>query len=260
MLDSLYIGASGMYAQQTKIDVVANNLANVNTAGYKKNRVDFEDLLYHNIARANGMIGAPNNSYRLGAGAAIANTDKVFTAGALKKTNQPLDMAIRGQGFFEVTLPDGSLGYTRNGAFQVDTQGRLTTANGNPLNPSIQVPSDATSVKVSPTGLVTAVEPGQSKPVEIGQMEVSTFVNPDGLKAQGNNIYLPTASSGAANPSTPSQNGTGKIAQGYLEGSNVNLINQMMDLIMAQRAYEINSKVVQASDQLLSISDGLYHG
>lgn len=260
MLDSLFVGASGMYAQQTKIDVVANNLANVNTAGFKKNRVNFEDLLYHNIARANGLIGNPGNSYSLGAGAAIAATDKIFTPGDVKKTGQPFDLAIKGQGFFEVTLPDGSLGYTRNGAFQVDPQGMLTTSDGYPLSSSIQVPADATNVTISPSGQVSVTEPNQTGPVVIGQLNLDTFVNPAGLQAQGNNIYIPTASSGAATPSEPAQNGAGEIAQGYLEGSNVNLINEMVDLVMAQRAYEMNSKVVQASDQLLSISNGLYRG
>lgn len=260
MLDSLYIGASGMYAQQTDINVVANNLANVNTAGFKKNRVNFEDLLYHNIARSNGLIGSQGNNYRLGAGASIASTDKVFTVGDLKKTDQPLDLGIRGQGFFEVTLPDGSLGYTRNGALQINTQGALTTADGYPLSANIQIPTDATNITIDPTGIVTATEPNQTSPVQLGQIEVATFVNPAGLQAQGSNIYIPTANSGVATLNQPSQNGTGSIAQGYLEGSNVNLVNEMVNLIMAQRAYEMNSKVVQASDQMLSISNGLYRG
>lgn len=260
MLDSLFVGASGMYAQQTKIDVVANNLANVNTTGFKKNRVDFEDLLYHSVARTNGLIGSPNNSYRLGAGATVANTNKIFTAGDIKKTNQPLDLAIKGEGFFEVTLPDGTLGYTRSGAFQVNPNGMLSTSEGYPLSGSVQIPSDATNVTITPTGQVQVTEPNQTGPVQVGQIDLATFVNPAGLQARGNNIYLPTTNSGAASPTPPAQNGAGDLAQGYLEGSNVNLINEMINLVMAQRAYEMNSKVVQASDQLLSISNGLYRG
>jgi len=257
MLDSLYIGASGMHAQQLNIDVVANNLANVNTSGYKRNRIDFEDLLYRNVIKANGLIGSADNVHRLGVGAAITSTDKVFTLGDIKKTDGALDFAIRGQGFFEVALPDGSRGYTRSGAFQVNRDGLLTTSDGNLLTPSIQVPADASSVSIDVNGRVFAKVANESQPIEIGQLELANFMNPGGLNPLGSNLYVPTQKSGDAVSSIPGENGLGTIAQGFLESSNVKLVEEMINLIIAQRAYEINAKVVQASDELLSISNNL---
>lgn len=254
MLDSLYIGATGMSAQQTNIDAIANNLANVNTSGFKRNRVDFEDLLY----RAAATGAATATPAPAGMGTAIAGSSKVFTVGDVKKTEQPLDIAIRGQGFFEVQMPDGSSVYTRSGAFQVNSDGMLSTQDGHLLNGSLQLPPDTTSVRIDADGRVTATVPGGRNAVEVGQIELVNFVNPAGLRPIGENLYVATQGSGDPLRGAPGQNGTGTLAQGFLEASNVQLIDEMINLITAQRAYEINAKVVQASDELLSIGNGLF--
>lgn len=256
MLDSLYIGATGMHAQQQNIDIVANNLANVNTAGFKKNRVEFEDLLYRNVARATAA-GETETVYRLGVGTAISGTEKVFTVGDMKRTDAPLDLAIRGPGFFQVTLADGTTGYTRNGAFKVNSDGTLITADGHALFPVIQVPPDATSILVEPDGRVLAMVPNDTRPIEMGKIELANFLNPGGLTPTGDNTYLQNARSGEPMLASPGENGVGQIAQGFLESSNVKLVEEMINLIMAQRAYELNAKVVQASDELLSMSNNL---
>ena len=258
MIDSLYIGATGMHAQQMSIDVISNNLANVNTTGFKKSRVDFEDLLYRNVVRGNGLIGSTDNTHSLGTGAAMAGTGKVFTMGDIKKTDGPLDLAIRGQGFFEVVLPTGDLAYTRSGVFEINRDGMLATSDGNRLSTSIQIPTDATSIVVEATGRVSANVVGETKPVEIGHLELATFTNPEGLSPLGDNLYVATLKSGDALRSNPGENGTGTLAQGFLEASNVKLVDEMISLILAQRAYEINSKVVQASDEIMSITNNLY--
>lgn len=259
MLDSLYIGATGMQAQQMNIDTVANNLANVNTAGFKRGRIDFEDLLYRTVATA-GMTtsGQALALNKMGMGTAIASTSKVFTEGDIKKTGEPLDLAINGQGFFEISMPDGSLSYTRNGAFQLNADGVLVTRDGQPLNTSIQVPVDMTSLRVDPDGRVFATVAAEKLPVELGQIELISFQNPAGLSAVGDNLFVTTDRSGGAVVSRPGENGVGVLSQGYLESSNVRLIDEMIGLIVAQRAYEINAKVVQASDELLNISNSLY--
>jgi flagellar basal-body rod protein FlgG len=258
MIDSLYIGATGMHAQQMGIDVISNNLANVNTNGFKKSRVDFEDLLYRDTIRANGLVGNPDNVHRLGMGAAVAGTGKVFTAGDIKKTDDPLDLAIQGQGFFEVVLPTGELGYTRSGAFEINRDGMLSTADGYQLSGSLQVPVDATGIVVEANGHVLANVVGESRPVEIGHLEIANFPNPGGLTPLGDNLYLPTQKSGDPIRGIPGEIGLGFVAQGFLEASNVKLVEEMISLILAQRAYEINSKVVQASDEIMSITNSLY--
>lgn len=259
MLDSLYIGATGMQAQQLNIDTIANNLANVNTSGYKRSRIDFEDLLYRNVSAAatgGGMPAAANG--RMGMGAAISGTSKVFTEGDIKQTGEQLDVAINGAGFFEVTLPGGGVAYTRSGALQLDRDGMLITQSGQPLAANIQVPPDARQVRIDADGRVYAVMTGDDKGIEIGQIEIVTFTNPAGLSAVGQNLFTTTDRSGDAHINHPGEGGSGVIAQGYLESSNVRLIDEMVALIVAQRAYEINSKVVQASDEMLSIGNGLY--
>ena len=257
MIDSLYIAASGMHAQQLNVDVIANNLANVSTGGFKKNRVSFEDLLYRDVAKANGLVGSSDAVYRLGVGTAISGAGKVFTQGDLKKTDAPLDVAVRGQGFFEVVLPDGSYGYTRSGSFQINKNGFLTTADGNALKASVQVPSDAKEIVVQPDGQVLASIPGEKNMVAIGQIELANFVNPSGLNPLGDNLYQPTENSGQVSYGKPSDVGFGSLSQGFIESSNVKLVEEMINLIVAQRAYEINSKVVQASDELLTMSNNL---
>lgn len=259
MLDSLYIGATGMQVQQLNVDTVANNLANVNTVGYKRSRIDFEDLLYRNVATTSqtGAADAAREGGK-GMGAAVASVGKVFTVGDVKKTDEPLDLAISGQGFFEILMPDGTLAYTRNGAFQVNAEGVLTTRDGYPLNGSIQLPTNVKSIQIDTNGRVLATVAGESGAVELGRIELTMFQNPGALTALGDNMFVPTEHSGTATPQVPGENGAGMLRQGFLESSNVRLIDEMVALIVAQRAYEINAKVVQASDELLSISNGLY--
>jgi flagellar basal-body rod protein FlgG len=258
MLDSLYIGASGMQAQQFNIDAVANNLANVNTAGYKRSRIDFADLLYRSVATGRTTTDQPVGAGRLGMGAAVVGTGKVFTLGDTKQTDGPMDLVINGQGFFEVVMPDGDLAYTRNGAMRLDRDGNLVSQNGYALASGIQVPVDSTQVLVDADGRVFATVAGEQDPVEIGQIQLANFTNPAGLTPVGDNLYQATDNSGDPVVGLPGENGTGTLAQGFLEGSNVRLIDEMVNLILAQRAYEINAKVVQASDEMLSISNNLY--
>ena len=258
MLDSLYIGASGMQAQQFNIDAVANNLANVNTAGYKRSRVDFSDLLYRTVASGKTATDQPIGAGRLGMGTSVAGTGKIFTVGDTKQTDGPMDLVINGQGFFEVVSPDGSLAYTRNGAMRLDRDGSMVNQNGYALSSNIQVPVDSTQIRIDAEGRVYATVAGEKDPVEIGQLQLANFTNPAGLSPIGDNLYLATENSGDAVVGNPGENGTGMVAQGFLEGSNVRLIDEMVSLILAQRAYEINAKVVQASDEMLSISNNLY--
>jgi flagellar basal-body rod protein FlgG len=260
MLESLYIGATGMQAQQANLDVIANNMSNVNTTGFKRNRLDFEDLLYRALPGTRSAAGPTVT----GMGTGVATTDKMFTVGDVKQTSEPYDLAIRGQGFFEVTLPDGSSAYSRNGVFHLASDGTLVNQDGYPLAANIVVPNGATAVTIGTDGTVQATVASQSKPVTLGQIDLATFVNPAGLQPLGDNLFLATSEGSSANNSgdpqmaTPGKEGAGQIAQGYLEVSNVNLIDEMVNLVIAQRAYEVNSKVVQASDQLLNLSNNLY--
>jgi flagellar basal-body rod protein FlgG len=256
MLDSLYIAATGMQAQQLNVDTISNNLANVNTNGFKKNRVTFADLMYREVARGNRPFGLGGGN-RYGVGVGVAATGKLFTAGDVKKTDQPLDLAIRGKGLFEVTLPDGSLAYTRGGSLQLDKDGVLTTAEGYALNPNIRIPTDATTLTVDAAGKVTATIPDEAEPVEVGTLTLVDFVNPTALRPLGDNLYVPTEKSGDALPGKPGEQGLGLIAQGFVEASNVQLVDEFVNLIVAQRAYEANSKAIQASDEMLSITNNL---
>jgi flagellar basal-body rod protein FlgG len=257
MLDSLFIGATGMQAQQTQVDVISNNLANVNTMGFKRNRVSFEDLLYRGIARTNGIAGSQLGISRLGVGTAVSATGKVFVDGDLKETDAPLDVAIQGDGFIEVELPDGSSAYTRAGSLQVNADGLLTTIDGDVLHPDIRIPSDATAISIDKTGKVTATVPNESAAVDVGQIEMARFVNPGGLNPIGKNLYVANDKSGDAIIGKPGDSGFGTLSQGFLETSNVKLIEEMVNLVVAQRAYEINSKVVQAADEMLGLSNNL---
>jgi flagellar basal-body rod protein FlgG len=259
MLESLYIGATGMQAQQANLDVIANNMANLNTAGFKRNRLEFEDLLYR------ALPGTRSTSSPLvtGMGTSVAVTDKMFTVGTVNQTSQPYDLAINGQGFFELTMTDGSSAYTRNGVFHESSDGTLVSQDGYPLSAKIVVPADATAVTIGADGQVRATVPSAQQPVNLGQIELTTFVNPAGLKPIGDNLYQATSDgdsqsdSGEPQVTVAGQNGSGTLAQGYLEASNVNLIDEMVNLVIAQRAYEVNSKVITASDQLLSLSNNL---
>jgi flagellar basal-body rod protein FlgG len=258
MLDSLFVAASGMHAQQTQIDTIANNLANVNTSGFKKNRVNFEDLMYRNISgNSNRLLGYVDPGMKIGAGAAISTSEKIFTQGDSKKTDRSLDVAIQGSGFFEVALPDGSYAYTRTGSFRVNNEGLIVNSDAYVLNPLIQVPNDSESVTISSDGIVTVKLPNETQEMEVGRIDLANFINVSGLNPVGNNLYLPTKESGDVLYGTPGQNGIGTLAQGYLESSNVSLVEELTNLMMAQRAYEINSKVAQASDELLGLVNNM---
>lgn len=257
MMNSLHIAATGMHVQQHTIDVIANNLANMNTTGYKKTRIGFEDLMYGQIARNNGLLGVGGASMRLGMGAGVASSGKVFVEGDIRTTDNPLDMAIRGDGFFEVLMPDGSQAYTRTGTFQIDSEQMLVTSDGYMVNPMINVPSDTEALLVTSDGKVMARLAGDDEPTEIGQIELAKFANPAGLDPVGDNLYRPSHLSGDALYAMPGEDGAGLVAQGFLESSNVQLVEELTQLMLAQRAYEVNSKVIQAADQLLGIINNL---
>ena len=255
MLDSLYIAATGMQAQQLNVDTISNNLANVNTTSFKRSRVSFEDMLYRETGRR-ALLGA-DAAARFGVGVAVSDTTKLFTDGELRKTDAPLDVAIRGQGFFEVLLPDGSRAFTRSGALTVNKDRLLATADGNVIAPSLEIPADATAITIDSAGRVTATVPGEAQPVEVGQFELARFVNPGGLTAIGNNLYLATDKSGDALHGKAGEESFGTLAQGFLEASNVKLVDELVALLLAQRGFEVNSKALQASDEMLSLINGL---
>jgi len=256
MLDSLYVSATGMQAQQLNVDTVANNLANVNTTSYKRSRVAFEDLLYRELGRRNALLGEASAA-RFGAGVAVADTAKLFSDGALQQTGQPLDVAIQGAGFFEVLLPDGSRAFTRSGTLQVTPERLLADADGHVISPSLEIPQDATDIQIDQTGHVTATVPGQSNPAEVGQIELARFVNPAGLTPIGNNLYTATDKSGDPLTGKPGEEGFGTVSQGFLEASNVKLIDELVGLVLAQRGFEANARAAQASDELLSLINNL---
>lgn len=260
MIRALWTAASGMQAQQKNIDVVANNLANVNTTGFKRSRADFQDLIYQNLK----TTGAPSTNttqvptgIQIGLGTRLAAVTKLFTPGDFTQTGNELDIAIEGDGFFQIQQPDGSTAYSRAGAFKKDSTGRVVTSDGYPLLPEIVIPSNATKINIGNDGTVSVMQAGQSTPTSIGNIQLAAFSNPSGLSSLGKNLYMPSDSSGAATAATPGQNGLGTIAQGSLEMSNVNVAEEMVNMIVGQRAYEINSKAVQASDEMLQTANGL---
>jgi flagellar basal-body rod protein FlgG len=251
MIDSFYIGATGMSAQQVFIDTIANNVSNINTTAFKKGRVTFEDLFYRRLNAAAPLALDPNMN-EVGMGTAIGKTDTVFTAGNLVQTGNSLDLAIKGDGFLEVTDNAGNRYYTRLGALQLDSSGNLQTANGYALVSKIRVPSDATQVTVAQDGTVTAMVSGQNQPVQLGQIELANFVNVGGLQSIGEGLYVATDSSGQPFYAVPGEDGVGSLSQGYLESSNVDLNSELLNLVVAQRAYQLNSRVVQISDDVLN--------
>lgn len=260
MLKSLSTAATGMQAQQTNMDVIANNMANVSTMGFKKSRAEFEDLMYQTVKEpgsASGLNAISPNGVQIGHGVRTASVQKDFEIGAAKITKNALDLQIDGSGFFPIQLPDGQIGYTRDGAFKKDPNGRICDRNGNPLQPEIVIPPNASGIEISASGQV-AVSIGMSQvPQNIGQIELVNFVNPAGLKALGKNVFVPSGSSGLPQQGQPGTNGLGQVAQGQLEMSNVNIVDEMVNMITAQRAYETNSKVIQASDQMLQYMNQL---
>jgi len=259
MIRALWTAASGMQAQQLNIDVIANNLANVNTSGFKKSRADFQDVMYQNVK----TTGAPSTSstqaagIQIGLGTTPAAVTKVFTAGNTTQSGNELDIAIQGDGFFQIQMPDGTTSYTRSGSFKRDGQGRVVTSDGNPLMPEIVVPNNATKISIGTDGTVAVVQSGQTSPTTIGTIQLATFQNPAGLTSIGRNLYQQTDSSGDPTTGTAGQNGIGTISQGFLEMSNVSVMEEMVNMIVSQRAYEINSKAVQAADEMLQQANNM---
>lgn len=253
MIRAMRTAASGMSAQQIQIDTVANNLANVNTTGFKRTRIDFQDLMYQSVRQAGTPAGDGQvpTGLQVGLGTRAAATQKIFSQGVFEKTDNPLDLVIEGDGFFQVTLPDGTVAYTRDGAFKRDSTGSLVTSDGFKLEPSIVIPPEATSVSVSPEGMVSVTVPGATEAQEVGQITLTRFVNPAGLQSTGRNLMLATASSGDPVTGNPGIEGTGTLAQGFLEKSNVEVVEEMVQMISAQRAYEINSRVIRGADEML---------
>lgn len=254
MIKSLNTAATGMQAQQVNMDTIANNIANTNTTGFKKTRAEFEDLLYQNIKEpgsASGMNAVSPTGVQVGLGVKTGSTNKDFSLGSVKTTNRDLDVSIQGKGFLQMMKPDGTLAYTRNGELHRNADGRLTDFNGNVLQPEITIPQDTIEMKISTQGEVEVIRNGDTAPEVVGQIEIATFVNPTGLKALGGNLFSATAASGEATVGTPNQGHFGAIGQGELETSNVNIVEEMVNMITTQRAYETNSKVIQASDQML---------
>ena len=254
MLRSLWISKTGLEAQQAQMDVISNNLANVSTNGFKKSRAVFEDLLYQNIrqpgAQSTQQTQLPTG-LQVGTGVKPVATEKIFTQGNLQQTNNNNDLAINGSGFFQITMPDGSFAYTRDGSFQVSSTGQVVNSSGFPLSPAITVPANAQSLTVAADGVVSVTLPNSVAVSQIGAIQLATFINPAGLQAKGGNLYVETAASGTPTTVTPGSTGSGTISQGFVETSNVNVVEEMVNMIQTQRAYEINSKSITTSDQML---------
>lgn len=254
MIRSLWISKTGLDAQQTQMDVISNNLANVSTNGFKRSRAVFEDLLYQNLrqpgAQSSQQTQLPSG-LQLGTGVRPVATERIFTQGNLQQTGNDKDVAIQGQGFFQVLLPDGTTAYTRDGSFQTDSQGQLVTSSGFAVQPAITIPANAQSISIGRDGTVSVTQPGSSAAVQVGTLQLSTFVNPAGLLSTGENLYTETAASGTASTNTPGSNGAGLLSQGYVETSNVNVVEELVNMIQTQRAYEINSKAISTSDEML---------
>ncbi len=259
MLRAVHTAATGMEAMQTNVDNVANNMANVNTTAFKKNTAEFQDLYYQTVREPGAQVSADTNlptGVQVGVGVKTASVHKEFTMGSAKYTGSQNDMMIQGDGFFQVVKDNGETVYTRDGAFKTDAQGRLLTTAGYLLQPAITIPPGSTGIAVAPNGIVTSTD-DKGQQTQLGQIEIATFMNPAGLKALGNNVYQVSESSGAPVQSAPGSPGVGSILQHNLEGSNVNLVSEMVNLIQAQRAYEMNSKVMQAADQMLQVSNNV---
>jgi flagellar basal-body rod protein FlgG len=253
-MESLWVAKTGLEAQQMRMSVVSNNLANVNTTGFKRGRAIFEDLLYQNVLQVGGSTSQQTESptgLNLGTGVRVVATDKQFSQGNIINTNNPFDIAIQGRGFFEILLPDGGQAYTRDGTFHLDADGQLVTSDGYVVQPSITVPGTAQAVTIGVDGTVSAVLAGQADPIQVGSVQLTDFVNPAGLQPRGENLFSETVSSGPPQPGTPGLNGLGKLSQGVLETSNVNVVEELVSMIETQRAYEMNSRAIETSDQML---------
>ena len=254
MSRSLWISKTGLDAQQTKLDVISNNLANVSTNGFKRSRAVFEDLLYQTIrqpgAQSSQQTQLPSG-LQLGTGVRPVATESIFTQGNLQQTGNPRDVAIQGEGFFQVLMPDGTTAYTRDGAFQSDINGQFVTSSGFVIQPAITIPPNTLSITIARDGTVSALVPGAATPIQVGNIQLANFINPAGLQKAGENLYLQTASSGTPNANAPGTNGVGILNQGFVETSNVNVVEELVNMIQTQRAYEINSRAIETSDQML---------
>jgi flagellar basal-body rod protein FlgG len=254
MNTALWAAKTGLDAQQTQMAVVSNNLANVNTTGFKKGRAVFEDLMYQNLRQVGAATSqdtqAPSG-LSLGTGVRVVATEKVYTQGSFNQTGNALDVAISGRGFFQVALPDGSLAYTRDGSFQLNSQGQLVTSSGYAVQPSISIPQGAQSITIAADGTISATLSGQSAPTQVGTLQLTDFVNPAGLQPRGENLLMESGSSGSAQSSTPGLSGLGTLQQGSVEASNVNVVEEMVNMIQTQRAYEMNTKAISTTDQML---------
>ena len=254
MNPALWAAKTGLDAQQTRMTVTSNNLANVNTTGYKKSRAVFEDLLYQNVRQVGASTSQDTQAptgLSLGTGVRVVATEKTYTQGSLTQTGNSLDLAISGRGFFQVLLPDGTMGYTRSGDFQVNSQGELVTSSGYQVQPGINIPSGAQSVSIGKDGTVSVLLSGQSTPTQVGSLQLVDFINPAGLQPRGENLLVESAASGPAQAGTPGLNGLGMVEQGSLESSNVNVVEELVNMIETQRAYEMNSKAIATTDQML---------
>ena len=254
MIRSLWIAKTGLEAQQLNVDVISNNLANVSTNGFKRQRAVFEDLLYQQLrqpgAQTSQLTQVPSG-LQIGVGVRPVATVRLFTNGTLQSTSNPLDVAINGQGFFQVLLPDGTTAYTRDGSFQLDNNGQMVTSSGYQLQPAITIPPNTLTITIGNDGTVSITQSGSSTPTQIGTIQLANFINPAGLQSRGENLYLETAASGPPQVDTPGINGLGTLSQGFVETSNVSVTEELVNLITAQRAFEINSRSVQTSDQML---------
>lgn len=254
MIRSLWISKTGLDAQQTQMDVIANNLANVSTNGFKRSRAVFEDLLYQTLrqpgAQSSQQTQLPSG-LQIGTGVRPVTTERVFTQGNLQQTGNSKDVAIQGRGFFQVLMPDGTMAFTRDGSFQSDAQGQMVTSSGYQIQPNITIPVNALSITIGRDGTVSVTQPGVAIPVQVGTLQLATFINPVGLQSVGENLFVETASSGPPNFNAPGIDGAGLLNQGYVETSNVNVVEELVNMIQTQRAYEINSKSIQTSDQML---------
>jgi flagellar basal-body rod protein FlgG len=255
MIRSLWISKTGLDAQQTRMDVVSNYLANVNTNGFKRSNAQFEDLLYQTLRQpgaASSQSTTVPTGLQIGAGVRPIATARLHSQGNLNKTENSLDVAINGNGFLQVTMPDGTTGYTRDGALHTDQNGQVVNSSGYPLSPAITIPPNSQTITIGSDGTVTVMQQGQSTPTQVGNIQLASFVNPPGLDSNGGNIYSETAASGTASANTPGTNGLGVLNQGYLETSNVNVVEELVNMIQTQRAYELNSKAITTSDQMLA--------
>jgi flagellar basal-body rod protein FlgG len=260
MLRSMYSAATGMEAQQLYMDTISHNLSNVNTTAYKRSKLEFQDLMYQTLKEP-GMRNAEGEmapcGIEVGLGVKPAATQRIFEQGSLNQTSNNLDVAIKGEGFYQVNMPDGTIAYTRDGSFKLTSDGTIVTSDGYPIAPQISVPEGAQDLGISPEGKVTAILAGQATSTEIGQIEIARFVNPSGLRALGENLYGVSDASGEAILETPGENGIGTLSQGYSEASNVQVVEEMVNMITAQRAYEIVSKSIQVSEDMLQVANNL---